>query len=256
MSVVAKAVPLDVGRQASERSVASRCRERRCLRSEMQARLPQRRALPVLSIRRRISCKASGVSASMRMAGSSTFNTLTSSRPCSSLRAPASARSVATSSEELPRKQHGIAPTTLASRNDRACVGLRLETGDQGIEHGRADERHVSKADQRRTRLLRQCGNPGDDGGGEPLDITLVSNRDEVEAGDRVGELLRFVPLTRTTGRAREASTASAVLRISGSPPTSAVSLFVPIRVERPAARMTAATLMSSAARRGAAVGS
>ena len=60
-------------------------------------------------------------------------------------------------------------------------------------------------------------------------------------------------PVTRRTGRAREARTASQVLRMSGLPPRSAMSLFAPIRVERPAARMTAATLMPSAARRAVA---
>ena len=162
------------------------------------------RALPVLSIRRRISCKASGVSASMRMAGSSTFSTLTSSRPCSSLRAPASPPKRRDQVRRACAKAARDFPTDRAYAGTMApSVGLRLETRDQGIETAGPTSAMSAKADQRGARLHPAGRDSGNKGGGEPFRMAPIADRERGRARRWLSASFSgSCPVTRKTGRA------------------------------------------------------
>ncbi len=120
-------------------------------------------------------------------------------------------RSVATESEELAREKHGISPYAAACRNDRACVGLLLEALDDPASSVAALMSAMSPRQMSAARASSgKAAIPAMSGGGEAFRMARISNPMRSSPARRSASFSGSCPVTRRTGRAREARTASA----------------------------------------------
>ena len=162
-------------------------------------------------------------------------------------RAPSSPSSRASAAKQRARQQHGIAAPAGVDRRRGERERTRREGVDQAIERRRLDSRHVAEQDERARGVGGQSRDAGMQRGGEAAGEVGVMGEGTGKPASAASTASRAWPVTTTTGRAREASAASATWRTSGLPSSDATSFETSSppsarkRAERPAASTSAA---------------